>query len=177
MGELVRVLLDFARSDSGRLHLEMQAIESEQLLLEAFERLSALAPNRLQLAAASCDDLPPINADAARVHQCLAALIDNALAYSTGAVVLAADHISEDAVVVLHVLDRGPGIPIAERSNVVQRFQRGRSAIGTRGSGIGLATVTLLMDAMNAELLIADRRGGGADLQLRFKALDPPPSP
>ncbi len=170
MGELVRVLLDFARSDSGRLHLEMQAMDPEQLLLEAFDRLLTLAPERIQLGAVSCEDLPQINADSARLHQCLAVLIDNALTYSNGAVVLAADQISEDSVVVLHVLDRGPGIPAAERGVVVQRFQRGSSAIGTRGSGIGLATVTLLMDAMGAELLIADRPGGGADLQLRFKA-------
>ncbi len=177
MGELVRVLLDFARSDSGRLQLEMEAIDPEQLLLEAFERLSSLAPDRLQLAAASSDQLPKIKVDPARLHQCLAALVANALAYSSGFVVLAADHCTHSAEVVLHVLDRGPGIPAAERSVVVQRFQRGSSAIGTRGSGIGLATVSLLMDAMGAELRIADRHGGGADLQLRFKILDHPPAP
>ncbi len=177
MGELVRVLLDFARSDSGRLQLEMQAIDPEQLLLEAFERLSSLAPNRLQLAAASSHELPRINADPARLHQCLAVLVDNALAYSSGTVALAADQCSNSADVVLHVFDRGPGIPASERSVVVQRFQRGSSAIGTRGSGIGLATVALLMEAMGAELRIADRQGGGADPQLRFKVLDRPPVP
>ena len=177
MGELVRVLLDFARSDSGRLQLEMQAIDPEQLLLEAFERLSSLAPDRLQLAAASSHELPRINADPARLHQCLAVLVDNALAYSSGTVALAADQCSNSADVVLHVFDRGPGIPAEERSVVVQRFQRGSSAIGTRGSGIGLATVALLMEAMGAELRIADRQGGGADPQLRFKVLDRPPVP
>ena len=177
MGELVRVLLDFARSDSGRLQLEMEAIDPEQLLLEAFERLSSLAPNRLQLAGASRNELPKIKADPARLHQCLAVLVDNALAYSSGTVALAADQCSNSADVVLHVFDRGPGIPAAERSVVVQRFQRGSSAIGTRGSGIGLATVTLLMEAMGAELRIADRHGGGADLQLRIKVLDHPPAP
>ena len=177
MGELVRVLLDFARSDSGRLQLEMQWIDPEQVLVEAFERLQALAPERLQLAAASAEAMPLIYADAARLHQSLAVLIDNALKYSSAAVLLAADLDAANGDVVMHVLDHGPGIPAAERSVVVQRFQRGRSAIGTRGSGIGLATVTLLMEAMTAELRIADRPGGGADLQLRFKASAPPPAP
>ena len=177
MGELVRVLLDFARSDSGRLQLEMQWIDPEQVLVEAFERLQALAPERLQLAAASANAMPLICADAARMHQSLAVLIDNALKYSSAAVLLAADLDAANGDVVLHVLDRGPGIPAADRSVVVQRFQRGRSAIGTRGSGIGLATVTLLMEAMTAELRIADRPGGGADLQLRFKASGLPPAP
>ncbi len=43
--------------------------------------------------------------------------------------------------------------------------------------GIGLATVKLLMEAMQGELLIADALGGGADLQLRFKLSDRPPAP
>lgn len=177
MGELVRVLLDFARSDSGRLQLEMQLIDPEQVLVEAFERLQALAPERLQLAAASAKAMPLIRVDAARLHQSLAVLIDNALKYSSAAVLLAADLDAANGDVVLHVLDRGRGIPAAERSVVVQRFQRGHSAVGTRGSGIGLATVTLLMEAMKADLRIADRDGGGADLQLRFKASAPPPAP
>ena len=33
------------------------------------------------------------------------------------------------------------------------------------------------MEAMGAELRIADRQGGGADPQLRFKVLDRPPVP
>ena len=40
---------------------------------------------------------------------------------------------------VLHVQDHGPGTPEPERDKVMQRFQRGRSATGTRGSGLGLA--------------------------------------
>ena len=71
--------------------------------------------------------------------------------------------------VTLHVLDQGPGIPLDERSTVLERFARGSTAIGTRGSGIGLAVVDELSRAMGAELVIADRRGGGADLQLRFR--------
>ena len=54
---------------------------------------------------------------------------------------------------------------------------RGSTAIGTRGSGIGLATVKLLMEAMQGELRIGDAPEAGADLQLRFKILAPPPAP
>jgi len=66
-------------------------------------------------------------------------------------------------------LDQGPGIPTKERTAVLERFARGSTASGTRGSGIGLAVVDELSRAMGAELVIAERRGGGADLQLRFR--------
>jgi len=175
MGELVRVLLDFARSDSGRLRVELTSVEPEPLVLEAYERLLPLAPSRIRLAPPTSDLLPCIDVDRQRLQQCFAALVDNALKFSTAAVTLSVE--LAQGCVVLHVIDSGPGIPKQDREKVLERFARGSSAVGTRGSGIGLATVELLMQAMEGELLIGDAPSGGADMQLRFTALDLPPGP
>jgi signal transduction histidine kinase len=175
MGELVRVLLDFARSDSGRLRVELASVEPEPLVLEAYERLLPLAPSRIRLAPPTSDLLPCIDVDRQRLQQCFAALVDNALKFSTAAVTLSVE--LAQGCVVLHVIDSGPGIPKQDREKVLERFARGSSAVGTRGSGIGLATVELLMQAMEGELLIGDAPSGGADMQLRFTALDLPPGP
>ena len=104
--------------------------------------------------------------DSDRIQQCLAALVHNALAYSQGPVRLVAS--LEATAVVLHVVDQGPGIPAEERQRVIQRFQRGSTATGTRGSGLGLALVNQLVQRMDAELAISDGPCRGADLQLRF---------
>ncbi|MCB4377281.1 HAMP domain-containing sensor histidine kinase [Synechococcus sp. MU1648] len=174
LGELVTVMLDLARSDAGRLTLELESLDPELVLLDAYERLQALAPDRLRLAPPFEAEMPRITADAERLQQCLAALVDNALAYSAGKVQLAVSASSD--VVTLHVRDQGPGIPEGERAQVLERFVRGSTSIGTRGSGIGLATGKLLMEAMQGELRIGDVPEGGADLQLRFKILAPPPA-
>ena len=175
LGELVSVMLDLARSDAGRLKLELETLDPELVVLDAYERLQALAPDRLRLAPPLEGEMPRITADAERLQQCLLALVDNALRYAAGAVHLAVSASADDVTV--HVRDQGPGIPEGERAQVLERFVRGSTAIGTRGSGIGLATVKLLMEAMQGELLIADAPGGGADLQLRFKPSAPPPAP
>ena len=173
MGELVRVLLDFARSDSGRLQLELASMDPEALVLEAYERLLPLANNRIRLAPPTSDLLPWISVDRQRLQQCFAALMDNALKFSTAPVTLSVG--LAQGFVVFYVIDSGPGIPLQERERVLERFARGSSSVGTRGSGIGLATVNLLMEAMQGVLLIADAPGGGADLQLRFKPSSRPP--
>ena len=175
LGDLVALMLDFARVDAGRLVLARADLNPESLLVEAFERLQHLAPDRLKLAPSVQGDHLRMNADCDRVHQCLAALVENALRYSTQTVVLEASasltHVS------LHVRDQGPGIPVEERHQVVERFVRGSSSSGTQGSGLGLAIVNELMRAMQGQLLIAGAPGGGADLQLRFKILARPPAP
>jgi signal transduction histidine kinase len=173
MGELVRVLLDFARSDSGRLQLELASMDPEALVLEAYERLLPLSPSRIRLAPPSSELLPLVHVDPQRLQQCFAALVDNALKFSIGPLTLSVE--LAQGSVVFHVIDSGPGIPRQERESVLERFSRGSSSVGTRGSGIGLATVALLMQAMQADLLIADAASGGADIQLRFRALNRPP--
>jgi len=175
LGQLIAVMLDFARVDAGRLALAVDDLDPEAVLLEAFERLQGLAPDRLQLAPSVEADLPCIRADADRVHQCLAALVDNALRYSEGSVQLGLS--ASPNGVTLHVRDQGPGIPVAERDQVVERFARGSTASGTQGSGLGLAIVNDLMRAMQAELVIAEAPGAGADMQLRFNLSAPPPAP
>ena len=117
--------------------------------------------------------LPALWADADRLQQCLQELISNALAYASGAIQLDAQQQGDQLV--LHVLDQGPGIPQAEWPLVLQRFRRGRSAAGTRGTGIGLALVDEWMRAMGGDVVIAEAPGGGADLQLRFRLAPPGP--
>ena len=174
LGELIAVMLDFARVDAGRLALAVDDLDPEAVLLEAFERLQGLASDRLQLASSVEDVLPRIRADADRVHQCLAALVDNALRYSQGSVQLGVS--ASPNGVTLYVRDPGPGIPVAERDQVLERFVRGSTASGTQGSGLGLAIVNDLMRAMQAELLIGDAPGGGADMQLHFRISARPPA-
>ena len=175
MGQLLQVLLELARSDNGRLQLVMKLHDPEDALLMAYERLRSLAADRLQLAMPSQTALPLIQVDQDRLQQCLASLIDNAMAYGVGPILLWAESIGGH--VVLHVQDHGPGIPEPERFKVIQRFQRGSTASGTRGSGLGLALVQQLVVLMSGELRIADAAGGGADLQLWFRASDLPPEP
>ncbi len=167
MADLLRVLRDLARSDSGRLQLHCQHLDPEEQLLLVYESLSPFAGARLLLPQPSPAALPALWADPVCLQECLLELIRNALLYSSGSVRLQA--VEQDGWLVLHVLDQGPGIDASERTSVLQRFKRGTSSAGTRGTGIGLALVDELMRAMDGELHIGDAPAGGADLQLGFR--------
>ena len=165
MGAMVSDMLDLARQDAGRLELRLQAVDVEMVLLDCYERLAPSAKGRLRLALADEDHaLPPAAGDRDRLEQCLVALVDNARRYSAGLVTLSATY--RPPMLVLHVSDQGPGVLPEERQQIFQRFARGSAAVGTRGSGIGLSVVQLLMRAMGGEVAIGEVVGGGADFQL-----------
>jgi signal transduction histidine kinase len=165
MGTLVSDLLDLARNDAGRLHLRCQPLVADDVLLDLHERFAPQASGRLRLQASA--DAPRANADPHRLQQCLTALVDNALLYSDGPVTLAAST-GPAGELVLHVIDRGPGVAAAEREAIFGRFVRGTAGLASphRGSGIGLSVVRLLIEAMGGRVQVAAHPGGGADFQL-----------
>ena len=173
MTRLLRVLRDLALIDAGRVQLHARALDPEAQLLLIYEALSTSSAGRLQLPQPAAASLPALWADADRLQQCLQELVGNALAYASGSIQLRAQHDGDQLV--MHVLDQGPGIPETERALVLQRFRRGSTAAGTRGTGIGLALVEAWMRAMGGALVIAEAPGGGADLQLRFRLAPPGP--
>ena len=174
MASLVSDLLDLARQDSGRLQLRQLPIVVDEALVQTYERLAPSSGWRLHLDTPAAE-LPVAIGDPERLQQCLAALIENALHYSPTPlpVTLAADQQGDSLV--LHVCDQGPGVEAGEREAIFERFARGSASINSsnRGSGIGLAVVRLLMEAMGGSVQVADAPGGGADFQLHLPMAKP----
>ena len=65
--------------------------------------------------------------------------------------------------------DSGPGIPVAERSKVVQRFYRQERSRATPGNGLGLSLVDAVARLHRASLALEDNRPGLRAV-LRFDA-------
>ena len=174
MGNLVSDLLDLARQDSGCLQLRCRPILADEALVQAYERLAPSSGWRLHLDTPAAE-LPLALGDPDRLQQCLAALIENALHYSPAPLPVTLFAVSRPEAMVLHVRDQGPGVAFHEREEIFERFSRGRAAINanSRGSGIGLAVVRLLMEAMGGSVQVADAPGGGADFQLHLPRARP----
>jgi two-component system osmolarity sensor histidine kinase EnvZ len=96
-------------------------------------------------------------------------LLDNARRYGEGKAIDIECEKTQSAVVI-RVLDRGPGIPEAEREAVFRPFHRlevARSSAGG-GSGLGLAIAQQLAEANGWAIALATRPGGGMIVSLRL---------
>ena len=78
------------------------------------------------------------------------------------AVERAPDHVT------LHVDDRGPGVPPAERARIFERFARGSSVVS--GSGLGLALAAQQAALHGGSVEVGDGPEGGARFTVRLPA-------
>lgn len=102
----------------------------------------------------------------ADLDQILDNLLENAIAYAPGEVMVESGRVAGRVFVA--VQDHGPGIPADEIARVTERFYRGRGA-PAGGSGLGLAIARQLAEKWGGELRVGSRDGGGTRVEVRLK--------
>lgn len=104
-----------------------------------------------------------VRADADRLRQAIAALVDNAIRHAPGTPI-AIEATPRAGAVRIEVRDGGPGIPEADLPHVFERFyQADESRDRTAGtSGLGLAIVKAIAEAHGASVGAANVTTGGA---------------
>ncbi len=106
-----------------------------------------------------------------RLMQILINVIDNAIKHGIegGRVNVALAEIDARYVEV-RVDDDGPGVPAAEREEIFALARRGSNA-KSRGSGLGLAVVRLMLERVGGEVDVQPSQLGGAQFRLRLPLL------
>ena len=106
--------------------------------------------------------IPRLTVKAARpiLAQALANVIDNAIKYTPpgGAVMIRVRRRSSGEIE-FSVTDNGPGVPLEDRSRVVQRFVRLENSRSEPGSGLGLSLVAAVAEAHGGRLELDEGPG------------------
>jgi signal transduction histidine kinase len=137
--QLVEDLLEISRFDAGVMHLDLEEVRVDELVLQA-------------VASSTDVDVPididsdlagvVVKADKRRLSRVIANLLDNAAKYGDGA--SRVELRKRGDAVLIAVEDEGPGVPPEDRDSIFFRFNRGSSAgrrRGIDGVGLGLALV------------------------------------
>jgi heavy metal sensor kinase len=164
-------LLLLARSEQGRLPLRREPVDTADVLEAVAGRFAARARDARRPISTRADGTPVVVADRLRLEQALANLVDNALRYGAGPVVLSTS--ARNGAVEFHVVDDGPGFPPAFLAHAFERFSRADAARDDSGSGLGLAIVETVARAHGGGAHAANRTPRGADVWLTLPRAAP----
>ncbi len=172
---LVEQLLTLARNEPGATDIAQERVDLTEAARLGVADAVALADDRAVELSFHAAGPAPVLGDPAALRILVRNLVNNAVRYTPrGGSVEARLQTSGDRLELI-VDDSGPGIPVAERERVFDRFFRrpveeGSSDIS--GSGLGLAIVRTIADRHRASVSLLDSPLGG----LRARVLFPPMS-
>lgn len=159
LGGLVADLLDLSRLEGGAVPLRRETFEIAPFLDDVVRQASSpTRPLRVDV------DVAPAGlravADGARLHQVVTNLVDNAARHGApdSPVRIRVRTDPDAGELFLDVHDDGPGIAVADRSRVFERFARGGAQDG--GTGLGLAIARWAVELHDGRIEVVDTASG-----------------
>jgi two-component system phosphate regulon sensor histidine kinase PhoR len=169
MDRLVSDLLRLARLDARQEVLEAVPLDLEKLVAGIVGDLTpSIEAKRQRVRISIAPGARHINADAAKLHDIIRNLVENASKYSPDGAAIGVSANRDDGWLTLEVSDSGPGIPSEDLTRVFERFYQVDKSRASGGTGLGLAIVKHLVELHGGSVEAANRSEGGAIFSVRL---------
>jgi len=179
---LIDTILALAKIEAGRMELNIEQVDLQQLLAQAEETVAPLMSannNRLQISLE--EDEHPLEIDAGKTLQVILNLLSNALKFTRdGEVFIRARH--RNSELVISVEDTGIGISTEQQSIIFDPFRQvdGSSTRHFQGTGLGLSITQRFCQRMGGSIRVDSELGHGATftvtIPLPLQTIDSIPS-
>lgn len=183
--QLLNDVLDLAKAETGKLHLQYTPLQPQRLLQETADFFTYAAQQKgIKIHLDIAPDMPSgIYLDEVRLRQILLNLLGNAVKFTeTGHIYLRlwTSVEAENRQLCFMVEDTGIGIPPLQQEKIFRAFEQGRhhshpaqvqhqSKIG--GTGLGLAITRKLVQMMRGEIKLDSQVGRGSRFTVIFHHL------
>jgi len=162
-GNMVNDFLDWARLESGRVHLAQEPVDMRAVAEEAILVMRPQADQRdITMSLQSSDEIPVIVGDSKRLKQVLINLASNAVKYNRDGGRVEIGIAVYPEVLNVSVSDTGHGIAPEDLPNIFQRFYR---VTGTedqvKGTGLGLCVAKQSVEMHGGEMTVESQVGVG----------------
>ena len=166
--QLAEDLLVLARSQEGKLALDLRRVGVGELLADLRERFSARIDEEGRSLVIEPVDGLTVEGDRFRLEQALTNLVENAIEHGGGEITVRAREAGGE--VAIHVEDHGPGFAPDFIGRAFERFSQGDPSHGGDGTGLGLAIVDAIARAHRGSAHAANRADAGADVWIELPA-------
>lgn len=172
--DLVNIILDVARIESGRFDLTADQVDIPRLI-RAVVRQTDSAAQAAEIAVRTCvpGDLPRLRGDERRLAQAVSQLVSNAIKFSeANTEITIGAEVEGSGGLLIYVADSGIGIAEDNVERVFEPFMQVDNALGRRypGAGLGLYIARSMIVAHEGSLTLQSRPSSGTRAEIRLPA-------
>ena len=169
---LINDLFTLARAEVGKLDMRCEPLDVRAIASRLVSTFAPLAwqRSRIEVVAELCPHAPLALVDGNRLEQVLQNLLHNAIRHTSPGGIVAVRVEEGDQSLLLEVRDTGEGIADADLPHIFERFYRSDAtrSLPDSGSGLGLALVKELTEAMGGSVSVASEVGQGSSFTIRL---------
>jgi signal transduction histidine kinase len=161
--ELVNDLLDLSKIESGRIEMEFDKVDVNDIIEKTLNPFYKQAEEKeIDLKFKQSEDNIFAYADPSKISWVISNLVGNALRYADEGKIEVDAEIKGRRVLV-SVADNGPGIPREYQSKIFDKFVRaGNDKDEKSGTGLGLAISKEIITAHNGRIWVDSEEGAGS---------------
>jgi signal transduction histidine kinase len=154
--QMLEKLLQIAEAESGARRQSFAPVTLASVISGAVELYDAAAEAEGITLVSNVFGRPVTFGDRHLLTNAVMNLIDNALKYAGRGATVRVRATEETDTASIVVEDDGPGIPLAERSRVIDRFYRLDRSRSLPGNGLGLSIVSAIASLHRGQLYLSD---------------------
>ena len=176
--QLIDDLLDVSRIVSGKLTMDIGAVDIDEVVASALDAVRPLAESRsIELAHDHAARRAIVHGDAGRLQQVIGNLLSNAIKFTPDGGRVSAGLTVGEAEVTITVKDTGKGIAPELLPEIFERFRQGAATRTQGGLGLGLAIVRQLVDLHGGRVAAhSEGVGRGATFMVHLPLADLTPA-
>ncbi len=159
---MLNTLMDISEAETGAMRLHMEEMNIANLIRDTVELYAHVAEDKkVSLHTSYPNDLF-LSADANRMRQVMANLMDNAVKYTPSGGRIDLEAFPRDHQAVITIKDTGVGISSEDAPKIWNRLYRGDQSRSQRGLGLGLSLVKAVVQAHNGRIEVSSKPGAGS---------------
>lgn len=165
LSRLVGNFLDFAKIEDGKKQYDFEKTDIKQWMSPIITNVkNEWHQKGLELNSRISDDIPHMAIDKNAMNLVINNLLDNAIKFSSGKIVVEVIVERDEKNLYLKVSDNGIGIHKEDLNRIFEKFYRGKNAPGhiSTGTGLGLTLVRQIIEAHGGEVSVESKVGSGS---------------
>jgi PAS domain S-box-containing protein len=168
MGELMEQVLLLGKSDAGKSACKPRPLDLALVARGVVEQIESVSGGKCPILIEAVGEIGEVSLDEALLRHIFSNLLGNAVKYSPGGAPVTMRLCRSGPEVVIEVIDRGIGIPEADRPQLFEAFHRCSNVGDMPGTGLGLVIVKRCAELHCGSVEVESEVGRGTTFTVRI---------